>query len=283
MSLSTISKYCVSCVLFQSQKGHKFETETDTEVVAKLIKHLYDNHKDQHIKFRELVEMTVAQIVRIVCHVTVMYMCCLRVTFSRFLSQLSPPSLCFSWATHKGLIALHHCMAAGEPDTTLLWIGYLSWMVISENYSYFCSKWFEVYFFCLMMLMIMVVVVAAFISLRLIYFILPLIVEILRGDAIGVFGLNGWSWWWSCYFASVFQMLSIHFFLGLLVNKNIAFKNRDSWRQHKKNNAWSVSEAALSGFSAGSKTVWITSVPTLFVKLHLFLENETEFCLAGEV
>lgn len=48
---------------FQSQKGHIFETETDTEVVAKLIKHLYDNHKDQKIKLRELVELTIAQLV----------------------------------------------------------------------------------------------------------------------------------------------------------------------------------------------------------------------------
>ncbi|CAG5132896.1 unnamed protein product, partial [Candidula unifasciata] len=47
---------------FLSQKGHIFETETDTEVVAKLIKHLYDNHNDQKIKFRELVELTVAQL-----------------------------------------------------------------------------------------------------------------------------------------------------------------------------------------------------------------------------
>jgi glucosamine--fructose-6-phosphate aminotransferase (isomerizing) len=47
---------------FLSLKGHIFETETDTEVVAKLIKHLYDNHKDQNIRFRELVELTVSQI-----------------------------------------------------------------------------------------------------------------------------------------------------------------------------------------------------------------------------
>ncbi|XP_012938215.1 glutamine--fructose-6-phosphate aminotransferase [isomerizing] 2 isoform X4 [Aplysia californica] len=47
---------------FLTQKGHVFETETDTEVVAKLIKHLYDTHKDSKIKFRELVELTVAQL-----------------------------------------------------------------------------------------------------------------------------------------------------------------------------------------------------------------------------
>lgn len=47
----------------QTQKGFVFETETDTEVIAKLLKHLYDNHKNQPIKLRELVEMTVAQLV----------------------------------------------------------------------------------------------------------------------------------------------------------------------------------------------------------------------------
>ncbi|XP_064595082.1 glutamine--fructose-6-phosphate aminotransferase [isomerizing] 2-like isoform X2 [Liolophura sinensis] len=37
-----------------------FESETDTEVIPKLIKHLYDNNKDKN--FRELVEMTVMQL-----------------------------------------------------------------------------------------------------------------------------------------------------------------------------------------------------------------------------
>ncbi|KAH9495315.1 Glucosamine--fructose-6-phosphate aminotransferase 1 [Bulinus truncatus] len=47
---------------FLTQRGHIFETETDTEVIAKLLKHLYDDHKDQKVKFRELVELTVAQL-----------------------------------------------------------------------------------------------------------------------------------------------------------------------------------------------------------------------------
>ena len=47
----------------QQQKGHVFETDTDTEVVAKLVKHLYDAHKENKIKFRELIELTVAQLV----------------------------------------------------------------------------------------------------------------------------------------------------------------------------------------------------------------------------
>ncbi|XP_035826139.1 glutamine--fructose-6-phosphate aminotransferase [isomerizing] 2 [Aplysia californica] len=47
---------------FLVQKGFTFETETDTEVVAKLIKHLYDSHREQKLKFRELIEMTIAQL-----------------------------------------------------------------------------------------------------------------------------------------------------------------------------------------------------------------------------
>ncbi|CAG5121674.1 unnamed protein product, partial [Candidula unifasciata] len=47
---------------FLTQKGFVFETETDTEVVVKLIKHLHDTHKEQKIKFRELIEMTIAQL-----------------------------------------------------------------------------------------------------------------------------------------------------------------------------------------------------------------------------
>ncbi|XP_055875558.1 glutamine--fructose-6-phosphate aminotransferase [isomerizing] 2-like isoform X3 [Biomphalaria glabrata] len=47
---------------FLLQKGFQFESETDTEVVAKLIKHLYDTHLGQSLKFSELIEMTIAQL-----------------------------------------------------------------------------------------------------------------------------------------------------------------------------------------------------------------------------
>eukprot|EP00741_Cyanophora_paradoxa_P021509 tig00021357_g20765.t1 len=36
-------------------KGFVFESETDTEVVAKLVKYIYDNHGDEPISFRDLV------------------------------------------------------------------------------------------------------------------------------------------------------------------------------------------------------------------------------------
>ena len=44
------------------KKGHKFESETDTEVIAKMVKHIYDKHKDQNISFRECVELTIQQL-----------------------------------------------------------------------------------------------------------------------------------------------------------------------------------------------------------------------------
>ncbi|ESO87445.1 hypothetical protein LOTGIDRAFT_235105 [Lottia gigantea] len=47
---------------FLMKKGHQFESETDTEVIAKLIKHLYGTHKDSNITFRELVEIAIQQL-----------------------------------------------------------------------------------------------------------------------------------------------------------------------------------------------------------------------------
>lgn len=42
------------------KKGHTFESETDTEVIAKLIKHVYDQHPTY--SFRELVEQVIPQL-----------------------------------------------------------------------------------------------------------------------------------------------------------------------------------------------------------------------------
>lgn len=44
------------------RKGHKFESETDTEVIAKLIQHIYDRFPN--FNFRQLVEATIQQLVR---------------------------------------------------------------------------------------------------------------------------------------------------------------------------------------------------------------------------
>ncbi|XP_048758308.2 glutamine--fructose-6-phosphate aminotransferase [isomerizing] 1-like isoform X4 [Ostrea edulis] len=47
---------------FLISKGYEFESETDTEVIVKLVKHIYDNHKNSAISFRELVELTIQQL-----------------------------------------------------------------------------------------------------------------------------------------------------------------------------------------------------------------------------
>ncbi|XP_064624172.1 glutamine--fructose-6-phosphate aminotransferase [isomerizing] 1-like isoform X12 [Lineus longissimus] len=48
---------------FLIKKGYEFESETDTEVMPKLMKHFWDTHKnDPNITFRELVEMVIQQL-----------------------------------------------------------------------------------------------------------------------------------------------------------------------------------------------------------------------------
>lgn len=49
---------------FLEKKGHTFESETDTEVVVKLIKYLYDKHRaaGDKLSFQDLVELTCAQL-----------------------------------------------------------------------------------------------------------------------------------------------------------------------------------------------------------------------------
>ncbi|KAH9402877.1 Glucosamine--fructose-6-phosphate aminotransferase 1 [Tyrophagus putrescentiae] len=52
---------------FLEKKGFTFESETDTEVIAKLIKHLHETHPK--MQFRELVEQVIQQLVRRrLCH-----------------------------------------------------------------------------------------------------------------------------------------------------------------------------------------------------------------------
>ena len=46
---------------FLSQKGYKFESDTDTEIIAKLIRHLYSLHPNY--SFLELVEGVIQQLV----------------------------------------------------------------------------------------------------------------------------------------------------------------------------------------------------------------------------
>ena len=43
------------------KKGYQFESETDTEIIAKLVKHLSDTHPD--LSFREVIEQATLQLV----------------------------------------------------------------------------------------------------------------------------------------------------------------------------------------------------------------------------
>ncbi|KAL6739563.1 hypothetical protein Aduo_013001 [Ancylostoma duodenale] len=45
---------------YLKKKGHKFESETDTEVIAKLIQHIHDRYPD--LTFRQLVEIVIQQL-----------------------------------------------------------------------------------------------------------------------------------------------------------------------------------------------------------------------------
>ncbi len=46
-------------------KGYVFESETDTEVVIKLVKYLHDKNKHENISFQKLIEMACSQLVSI--------------------------------------------------------------------------------------------------------------------------------------------------------------------------------------------------------------------------
>ena len=52
---------CRELKVFLEAKGYPFESETDTETVAKLIKYIYDS-KSSSLDFRELVEATISQL-----------------------------------------------------------------------------------------------------------------------------------------------------------------------------------------------------------------------------
>lgn len=61
-------EYFLKCVSFfpfylQESKGYDFESETDTETIAKLVKYMYDNRESQDISFTTLVERVIQQLV----------------------------------------------------------------------------------------------------------------------------------------------------------------------------------------------------------------------------
>ncbi len=48
----------------QESKGYEFESETDTETIAKLVKYMYVNRESDNISFATLVEQVTQQLVR---------------------------------------------------------------------------------------------------------------------------------------------------------------------------------------------------------------------------
>lgn len=57
-----INIHCIS-YLPQITKGYEFESETDTEVIPKLIKYVYDNRESDNVSFSTLVERVIQQLV----------------------------------------------------------------------------------------------------------------------------------------------------------------------------------------------------------------------------
>ncbi|MEE6479137.1 hypothetical protein FKM82_012144 [Ascaphus truei] len=47
---------------FLESKGYEFESETDTETIAKLVKYMYDNRESGHLSFATLVERVIQQL-----------------------------------------------------------------------------------------------------------------------------------------------------------------------------------------------------------------------------
>jgi glucosamine--fructose-6-phosphate aminotransferase (isomerizing) len=49
--------------LVLEKRGYQFETETDTEVAAKLCKFLYDNSKGKNLTFTGLIKSVIKELV----------------------------------------------------------------------------------------------------------------------------------------------------------------------------------------------------------------------------
>lgn len=58
----------MSVRMFQESKGYEFESETDTETIAKLIKYVFDNRETEDITFSTLVERVIQQLVSFMTH-----------------------------------------------------------------------------------------------------------------------------------------------------------------------------------------------------------------------
>lgn len=60
---NTVKLAFVHICTLQIKNGFQFESETDTEIIPKLLKMINDTHKDDDLSFRELVERAVQQLV----------------------------------------------------------------------------------------------------------------------------------------------------------------------------------------------------------------------------
>lgn len=61
--LELLPGHCKLPSLSQITKGYEFESETDTEVIPKLIKYVYDNRESDSVTFSTLVERVIQQLV----------------------------------------------------------------------------------------------------------------------------------------------------------------------------------------------------------------------------
>lgn len=59
-------KKLIQSICFQVKKGYEFESDTDTEVIAKLVKHISDTHPE--LSFREIIEQATLQLVSVTTH-----------------------------------------------------------------------------------------------------------------------------------------------------------------------------------------------------------------------
>lgn len=61
--MNMIMTKLILCPSPQESKGYEFESETDTETIAKLVKYMYDNRESDDISFATLVERVTQQLV----------------------------------------------------------------------------------------------------------------------------------------------------------------------------------------------------------------------------
>lgn len=104
----------------QESKGYEFESETDTETIAKLVKYMYDNRENDEISFATLVERVTQQLVR-TCQ------CMAMLTDYLFLKK--SPLTCLFFPLPGGSICtgLQECPLSWRSSWNKVWSMMLSW------------------------------------------------------------------------------------------------------------------------------------------------------------